>query len=328
MPCPFFATACRDVIYAALVGDPIVVDRVRGSHFTALSLAAAFCLAGLVIGVLRPLAAARHPPPVETELDIPPFPSELTGPLSFGFRSVLADVMFLEAIQVLGARHSSQSLAEGAPSDRQLARLLEYATDLDPKFAGAYWFAGYAMPRNTTDGQTANVIPAETILQRGVRERPDDWRIAFVLGVLQAFYLGEPQQASVNLAHAARIHGAPAYLGLLANRLAVEGGDLDAAEQMARTMVAEATEEKTRQEWEARLTDLQMERDIRRIEAAAKAFRARIGRYPESVRDLVGAGDLPSEPVEPHGKKYLIERGTVRSTAGKRPRLNQGRGRP
>jgi hypothetical protein len=308
------------------VDDSSITDR-QGSA-TALWLAAAFCLAGLVIASLRPIATARHPAPVETELDIPAFPSEVTGPLSFGFRSLIADAMFLEAIQVLGARRVPQTLADGAPADRQLARLLEYATDLDPRFAGAYWFAGYAMPRSTLDGQVANVIPAEAILKRGVRERPDDWRIAFVLGVLQAFYLGEPQEAAVNLAHAARIRGSPAYLGLLANRLAVEGGDLDSAEQMARTMVEEASEQKTREEWQARLVDLRMERDMRRIEAAVKAFRARTGRNPDAVRDLVRAGDLAGEPVEPHGKQYLIEQGVVRSTAGRRPRLHRGHERP
>jgi hypothetical protein len=233
--------------------------------------------------------------------------------------------MFLEAIQVNGARRSNQTLAEGAPVDRQLARLLEYATDLEPKFAGAYRFAGYAMPRQTLDGRVANVIPAAAILQKGVREQPDDWRIAFILGVLQAFYLGEPQQAAANLGHAARLPGAPAYLGFLANRLAVEGGDLDSAEQMARAMISEASEEKTREEWEARLVDLRMERDIRRIEAALTAFRGRTGRNPASVRELVLAGDLDREPVEPHGKEYLIDdRGKVRSTAGPRPRLHPG----
>jgi hypothetical protein len=93
-------------------------------------------------------------------------------------------------------------------------------------------------------------------------------------------------------------------------------------------MVAEPSEEKNAAGMEARLTDLRTERDIRRIEGAMKAFRGRTGRHPESVRDLVQAGDLPSEAVEPRGKNHLIERGTVSSTAGRRPRLNQGRGRP
>ena len=270
---------------------------------------------------LRTRAAERHPPPVETILDVPPFPAEVSGPFSFGLRSVVADLCFLEAIQVYGGYRKPQTLADGAPMDRQLARLLEYATDLDPKFAGAYRFAGYTMPRYTIEGPVANVVPAEQILKRGVRERPDDWRIAFTLGYVQAFLLGEPQQAAENLAHAARLPGSPAYLGFLANRMAVEGGELDAAERMAQTMFEEANEEQTRAEWNARLLDLRMERGIRVIESAAAKFRDRTGRDPASVAELVRTGDLARAPAEPHGKEYAIENGMVRSTAGERPRL-------
>lgn len=284
-----------------------------------------FCVFAAASLALRTVAMRRAPPAVETQLEIPPFPSELSGPFSFGFRSVLADAMFLEAIQVFGGRRNNLTLAEGAGDDRRLARLLEYATDLDPSFRGAYRFAGYALPRTTVDGHTANVIPTEQILQRGARERPDDWQILFLLGFVQAFYVGETQQAAESLARAARLPGAPRYLGLLANRLTVQGGDLDAAEAMARTMAEQASEEKTQAEWEARLVDLRMERDIRAIEAAAKRFRARMGHDPDSVAELVQSGDLPFVPREPHGpgEQYVIENGTVRSTAGPRPILHR-----
>jgi hypothetical protein len=274
------------------------------------------------------MAAALRPPVIETQLDIPPIPSDVLGPFAFGFRSAVADIMFLEAIQVLGSHRGFQTLEAGTPYDRQLARLLQYATELDPKFAGAYRFAGTAMPRTTLDGRTANVVPAVQILERGVRERPDDWRIAFALGYLQAFELGELQKAAGNLARAARLPGSPRYLGLLATRLEVEGGELDAAETMAQTMVAEASEEQTRKDWEARLLDIQMERGIRRIEAAARAFEQRTGRKPQSVRELVRGGELSAVPEEPHGKDYVIENGEVRSTAGPRPRLRRGRSKP
>jgi hypothetical protein len=296
-------------VHRKLAGSPAI-------FLFALALAAG-------AAALRPVALRLHPPDVETQLDVPPFPAEVSGPFSFGMRSVLADVCFMEAIQAYGANRTSVSVAEGTPLDRQLARLLEYATDLDPKFVGAYWFAGYAMPRNTTDGVVANVFPAEQILERGVRERPDDWRISFILGYLQAFFLDEPEQAAQNLRRAAASPSAPGYLPFLANRLAVEGGELDAAEQMAETMEQEATEEKTRDEWHARLLDLRMERGIRAIEAAVRRFHERTGREPSSLAELLRAGDLPGVPREPHGGEYVVAHGVVRSTAGERPRLRR-----
>src|SRR5512140_3096091 len=97
----------------------------------AFALLAAFVTAA---ATLRPRATALRPPPVETQLDIPPVPPDVLGPFSCGFLSAMADIMFLEAIQVLGTNRSSVTLAEGAPGDRQLARLLEDATELDPRF--------------------------------------------------------------------------------------------------------------------------------------------------------------------------------------------------
>jgi hypothetical protein len=89
-------------------------------------------------------------------------------------------------------------------------------------------------------------------------------------------------------------------------------------------MVEEATEEQARKDWEARLLDIRMERGIRRIETAARAFEQRMGRKPQSVQDLVRNGDLSAVPEEPHGKEYVIENGEVRSTSGPRPRLHHG----
>jgi hypothetical protein len=284
----------------------------------------AFLLLAAASGALRPWATSFRPPAEAPIFDIPAFPSEVTRPLSFGFRSVLADVMFLQAVQIVGDRAFSTSTAAGEAGDRRLARLLDYATELDPGFGGAYRFAGYAMPRHTSEGAMVNVLPAEQILQRGVRHRPDDWRISFALGFIQAFYLDELAQAAQNLALSARTKGAPAYLGLLSTRIAAEGGDLAFAERMARTMLEEASEESTRAEWETRLLDIRMERDLRALESAVKRFRARTGRVPASLHELVRAGDLPGLPHEPRGGRYeLLPGGAVRSTAGTRLRLRE-----
>jgi hypothetical protein len=260
--------------------------------------------------------------PAETGFDIPPFPAEVSRPFSFGLRSLVADLTFLEAIQVYGTQRLPRSAAAGAADDRTLNRLLRYSTDLDPKFAGAYRFAGNAMPRNTTDGKATNVLQAEVLLKKGALERPDDWKIPFALGFIESYYLGHFQEASRHLAHAARTPGSPAYLPLLATRAAAEGGDVDFAEQMARHMADQATEESAKEEWQNRLLDLRMERDLRALEAATEVYRQRTGEKPRALRDLVRAGLLAAVPQEPHGGAYeLSPEGEIRSTGAKRLRI-------
>lgn len=294
--------------------------RVALSRF-AYPLALAILVAA--IGVLRPWAQRRAAvSPEAPQFDIPAVPSEVLRPFCFGLRSFAADIMFMEAIQVYGGIKKSRTAQEGARDDRALDRLLTYATDLDAKFAGAYRFAGNVMPRTTTDNKVTNVLQAESILKKGVRERPDDWRIPFALGFLQSYYLGHFADAARNLALAAQAEGAPAYLGLLATRAAADAGELDFAEKMARVMASEANEESTRADWQQRLLDLAMERDLRAIEAAIAQYKQRTGAPPRHLDELVASGDLRRLPREPHGGRYELDpSGEPRSTAAKRLRI-------
>ncbi len=292
---------------------------------TALVLAIA--LLATAAFFLRPRAQQLRSPISATQFDIPAFPAEVSRPFSFGLRSLVADLTFLEAIQVHGAARNQRTADEGAADDRILGRLLTYSTDIDPKFAGAYRFVGNAMPRHTLDGKVTNVLQAEAILKKGARERPDDWRIPFALGFIESYYLGRFADASRNLAAAADVPGAPAYLGLLATRAAADAGELDFAERLATVMAQQANEESTRTEWQNRLTDLRMERDLHEIEAAIARYRRRTGAAPSSLKALVRGGDLPTLPREPHGGRYQLDaKGQPSSTAGQRLRIRGRRG--
>ena len=285
----------------------------------ALCAAAAFLLRART----DPLRAAVD----QTQFDVPPFPAEVSRPFSFGLRSVVADVAFLEALQSFGGQRGQRTAAAGAADDRALDRLLTYATDLDEKFGGAYRFAGFAMPRQTTDGKVTNVFQATALLKKGVVERPDDWRIPFSLGFIQSFYLGHFLDAGRNLALAAKIPGSPAYLPLLATRASAEGGDLDFAERMALVLEDEATEESAKEEWHKRLLDLAMERGLRTIDAAVQRYQQLFGWPPRSMADLLATGQLKEIPVEPHGGRYLIgPDGRPRSSASERLTIRSRRG--
>lgn len=289
----------------------------RGSA-AALALALAVAAAGL----LRISAQRRAPDLLDSELDIPPIPGDVARALAFGFRPILADLTLLEAIQVLPQRHPDMAPQISRQMDRRLARLLEYSVDVDPKFSGAYRFAGAALPHEDMGGTKVwGVLDAMRILEKGVRERPDDWNMGFLLGFLQSYYLHDFPAAARNFSLAARQKGAPAYLGLLATRLAAQSGELELATSLAEAMLAQANEEATRKEWQDRVDALHVERDLQAIEAAARRYQQARGAWPQSVQALVAAGFLSRLPREPHGGRYLIDPdGSARSTAAERLR--------
>ena len=287
---------------------------------------AALLAAATGAGFVRVRGEALRPPLAEVSFDVPPFPVEIARPFSFGFSSLASDATFLQAVQVYGDRKTSTPEIIARRQDRALARLLEYTVAMDPLFIGAYHFAGSALPRHALDGKAYGVFAAEQILAKGVRERPDDWRIAFLLGFTESFYLGKMKASAEAMSLAARLPGAPPYVGFLATRLAADAGAVDLGEQMALAMEAEATEDTTRGAWRARRLDLRMERDLRNIEEAVARFRGRIGRTP-TLEELVSAGDLPRVPDEPHGGAYeLSPEGEARSTAAERLRLRDHSG--
>ena len=299
-----------------------VNTRALAPHSSPLLLLGTLLVAFTAAWMLRLRAEELRPETSEAAFDVPPFPVEVARPFSFGLSAFAADLTFLEAVQVHGARKSSNPPAEQEAQDRALARLLDYTVEMDPLFGGAYRFAGSALPRHTLDGKAKNVLAAEQILRKGVRERPDDWRIAFQLGFVESFYLAKMGDAARAMAQAAALPGAPRYIGFLATRLAADAGALDMGEQLAAAMEATATEEATREAWHQRLLDLRMERDLRALEAAAARFKARTGHESPSLAALVQAGDLAGLPEEPHGGQYtLLPDGEARSSAAPRLRV-------
>jgi hypothetical protein len=168
--------------------------------------------------LLRLVAESTHLPSPDAGFDVPPLPAGVLKPLSSGFSNLVADACFLEAVQLYAGRPRRATAGSWAQGDARLARLLDYATDLDPLFAEAYRFAGDALPRETTDGKVAGVRAAIGILKKGVAAGVEDWLVAFDLGYLEMHYIGDSEAATSAFAEATT-RGAPPFVGELAGRI-------------------------------------------------------------------------------------------------------------
>jgi hypothetical protein len=61
---------------------------------------------------------------------------------------------------------------------------------------------------------------------------------------------------------------------------------------------------------------IQLERVLQEIDRAIASYRARTGKLPTTVAELIVTGDLPQFPVDPLGGKIYIARdGRARSDA-------------
>ena len=223
--------------------------------------------------------------------------------LAFGFRSVLSDAAWLEAVQVAGSRKMT---------DREYDRLydlLDIVSNFDPRFEIPYLLGGLVLGESTPHARKAL-----RVLERGKEQFPADWRFPFYMGFTHYFSLGDAIAGGRAMAEAARLPGSPAFLPGLASRMLTEAREPEAALKMLEPIVRQESDPARRAVLERRIREVTVERDIQVLERAVETYREKTGVVPETLTDLVREGILAATPTEPNGGTYLLAReGKVRS---------------
>jgi tetratricopeptide (TPR) repeat protein len=217
---------------------------------------------------------------------------------AFGFRNVLADVAWLEAVQVAG----NLKMTRG-DYDR-LFELLDIEANFDPKFDIPYLLGGLVLGESPDHAQKALEV-----FERGKGEYPADWRFPFYIGYTRYFSLGEAETAGKAMAEAARLPGSPAYLPGLASRMLSEAKEPGAALALLETIVRQESDPARRAVLERRIREVTVERDLQTLERAVERYREKTGTAPEKPDDLLREGILENIPPEPNGGRYVIDRG-------------------
>jgi len=217
---------------------------------------------------------------------------------AFGFRNVMADVVWLQAVQVAGNRKMTP-----AEYDR-LYVLLNVESDLDPKFEIPYLLGGLILGESPQHGREAL-----RVFERGKVTHPADWRFPFYMGFTHYFSLGDAVAGGGAMAEAARLPGSPPYLPGLASRMLSEAREPDAALQLLQPIVGQESDPARRAVLERRIREVTVERDLQTLERAVERYREITGSVPGDLYALVREGILTAIPPEPNGGRYVIDRG-------------------
>jgi hypothetical protein len=222
---------------------------------------------------------------------------------AFGFRNFLADMAWLQAVQVAGTRKMVRGDYE------QLYLLIDTVNNFDPKFPMPYLLGGLILgdsPDHTRE--------ALQVLSRGWKNLPSEWRFPFYIGYVRYFSLGDPVEAGKALLEAARIPGSAAYLPLLASRMLSEGRDPKTAVAFLMEMLNQEKNPDRRESLERRIREVIVERDLQILGRGVEEYRHRTGRLPENLDDLMAVGLIHEVPREPNGGRYFMTpAGEVRS---------------
>ncbi len=224
---------------------------------------------------------------------------------SLGFRELAADILWLQAIQMIG----EQKLSED--DGHWLYHAVDRITTLDPKFVRAYEAGSHALC-------ILVVLPEESnrLLEKGIKHNPLEWKLPFLLGINYHFELGDDEKAAAAMARASSLPGAPESLVRLAAKLFVSARSPQQAVELLAKVYEETSDENVRRTLEVRLKESIVERDLQILEQAIGRYQSNYSRRPERLESLVGPGLLRELPKEPFGGRYLYEptTGTVRSS--------------
>ncbi len=237
---------------------------------------------------------------------------ELLHILGAPYKHLLADYYWIQTTHQTGMARTQEEY-------RDVYYYAEMTTDLDPRFRYVYQFAGVVVPFNKGREQWTNTEESTAILRKGFAQFPNDLFLRILLAYNLSYFHKDYREAARILEETSRMPGAPSYLAPLATRLYAQSGDVAAGLALASSLANVSQDPETRETFEKRVKELELERVLQDVERAAKQFHAREGQYPTALHQLVVSGDLQALPKDPmEGEIYLGERGKAFSTSQQR----------
>ena len=251
------------------------------------------------------LQAARERTTPMPEVTDAPFivrSAALIGRVALSYRPLVADVYWVRTLQHYGRTKLSKD-----PNKEYslLEPFLDLTTSLDPRFNAAYRFGAIFLAEPFPDGP-GRPDQAVALLEKGLREQPQKWEFVYDIGFVEYWWRQNYPEAARRFQQAARLPGAPSWLGPLAAVTLAQGGDRRSSRQLWERVRQAGEADWLVRAAEQRLSQLDALDQIDRLETALSAASLRLGRAPTTWRDVVAAGVLRGIPLDPAGVPYTL----------------------
>jgi hypothetical protein len=261
--------------------------RVLGFRWVSLGLLALAVASTWLVtrASLRTALTLRSTWPPEADTQVLPSAAVLRV-ASLGHHAMAADLMAARANVYFGTQIGARG------EQKWLALMLNRAADLDPHFHRLYLRGAAMLVYNGRDFTVDSLLAADRLLERGIREFPGDWELAFQRGFNLLFELpklvGEDdprvldwRQRGVDaLRDATLLDGSPPWLANLAARmLTAQGSEELAIRHLERTYEVTNNPE-TRAEIARKLAALRGRHLADELQAGAAALDEVVRRYP------------------------------------------------
>jgi hypothetical protein len=210
-----------------------------------------------------------------------------------GFEHLAADIYWLRTVQYFGGE---RVYATDKRFDL-LYPLIEITTTLDPRMEIAYRYGAVFLAEPFPIGAGRPDLGV-AVLERGVRNNPDSWRLHQELGFFHFVYLHDAKRAAEILVDASRIPGAAFWLKSLAAEILGKAGERTIARRMWREMY-EQSDGALKENAKVHIQALDALDAVDKLNERVAAFHARTGRLPRDLGELVAAGLARGPLVDP-----------------------------
>jgi hypothetical protein len=220
--------------------------------------------------------------------------------MSLGYDGLLADVYWTRAVQYFGDK-----LNRGSEHFDLLAPLLEITTTLDPHLMVAYEYgANFLAPE--IPGGAGQPERAIKLVEFGIRNNPNVWRLYYDLGFIYYFDLEDYDKAEKAFADGAKLPNTHQIMPLMAAKMAEHAGNIDTARLMWMTTFQTTRDPNVKSNAVAHLNALQVDQDVTILERLTSKYREKTGHLPQTFSDLEAANLLRGIPVDPLGHTYKL----------------------
>jgi len=214
---------------------------------------------------------------------------------SFGYESVMADLIYLWAIQY----YSDTAV----PFRYQnLDHIFGIISELDPRYEDPYLTGALIAIYEARQPDLAFKI-----LDRAMRKNPKAWIFPFEAGHYAQVFKKDFSLAQNYYGRAMNLPGAPAIARRLYANAAFRSQELDAAWKTWLDVYQTAADERIKKIASNHLYQVKAAMDTARITAAARKYRDRYRRWPMNLGQLVRAGFMASIPKDMDGQDYLYD---------------------
>ena len=150
---------------------------------------------------------------------------------------------------------------------------------------------------------------AARLLERGLQENPDQWRLYQDLGNVCYFDAKDYPNAARAFMDGGKNPAAPIWMKAMAAKIAAGGESPETSYFLWRDVYQTTTDPTIKKNAESHLRLLVVDLDIKAINAMADEYEKKTGRRPMRMSELVQAGLLKGIPMDAEGYPYVLDEG-------------------